>query len=71
MGGPCDTAMQGNTADDVIKAGEKHIRDMVASDVTAHKEALDMMDAMRKNPQSGMEWYQKTQNDFAALPEDN
>ncbi|CAN5231853.1 hypothetical protein BH09PAT2_BH09PAT2_07690 [soil metagenome] len=71
MGGPCDTAMHGNTADEVIKAGEKHIRDMVANGDEAHKMALNMMDEMRKNPQSGMEWYTKTQSDFAALPEDN
>jgi len=70
LGGPCDFAMHGNTADDVIKAGETHIREMVAGGDEAHKPALEMMDKMRANPASGMEWYTKTQADFAALPEE-
>ena len=70
MGGPCDFAMHGNTADDVIKAGEAHLNDMVAKGDESHKAAAQMMADMRKNPASGMEWYTKTQSDFAALPED-
>jgi len=70
MGGPCDFAMHGNTADDVIKAGEQHIHEMVAAGDDSHKAAAQMMADMRKNPASGMEWYTKTQSDFAALPED-
>jgi hypothetical protein len=70
MGGPCDFAMHGNTADDVIKAGEQHIKDMVAGCDQAHEGPMKMMEDMRKNPASGMDWYVKTQNNFAALPED-
>jgi hypothetical protein len=70
MGGPCDTKLTGNTADEVIKSGEKHIQDMEAKGDTAHKAAFDMMTEMRKNPASGMDWYNKTKSDFAALPED-
>ena len=70
MGGPCDAQIRGNTADEVIKGGEKHIKDMVASGDKAHKGPMKMMDDMRKNPKSGMEWYKKTQSDFAALPDD-
>jgi hypothetical protein len=62
--------MHGETADEVIKAGEMHIRDMVAKGDEAHKSALQMMDEMRKNPATGMEWYKITQADFAALPQD-
>jgi len=70
MGGPCDTPIKGDTADEIIKAGEKHIREMVANGDEAHKPALKMMEEMWKNPASGMEWYQKTQGDFAATPDD-
>ena len=48
MGGPCDTAFHGNTADEVIKAGETHIREVVANGDQAHKGPLQMMDDMRK-----------------------
>lgn len=70
MGGPCDTPLRGNTADEVIKGGEKHIKEMVANGDEAHKPAMKMMEETRKNPASGMEWYKKTQSDFAAIADD-
>jgi predicted small metal-binding protein len=70
MGGPCDFAMRGNTADEVIIACEQHFRDMAAKGDQAHMGPMKMMEDRRKNPEAGMEWYQKTQAAFAALPED-
>ena len=70
MGGPCDAQFNGNTADDVIKAQDKHLKEMVASGDEKHKTALEMMQARWKNPLKGMGWYMKTRKDFAALPED-
>jgi hypothetical protein len=70
MGGPCDTPLHGNTADEVIKADDQHLKDMVASGDQAHKSALTMMEDRWKNPAAGMDWYKKIQADFAALPED-
>ena len=70
LGGPCDFAIHGNTADEVIIAGEQHIKDMVAKGDAAHKDAAQMMEDRRKNPAGGMAWYMKTQGDFAALPDD-
>lgn len=69
LGGPCDAPLSGGSADDVIKAGEQHINNMVASGDTAHQPAKKMMDDTRKNPASGMDWYNKMKADFAALPE--
>ena len=70
MGGPCDALLHGNTADEVIKADDQHLKDMVASGNDVHKTALTMMEDRWKNPASGIEWYKKMQADFAALPED-
>lgn len=70
MGGPCDETLRGNTADEVIKADDQHLKDMVASGNEEHKTALAMMEDRWKNPASGMDWYKKMQADFAALPED-
>lgn len=70
LGGPCDFAMHGDNANDIIKAGEQHLNEMVAKGDEAHKPAAQMMADMRQNPAGGMEWYTKTQNDFAALPEE-
>ena len=70
MGGPCDVPFHGNSADDVIKAEDKHLKEMVAKGDETHKNALKMMKDRWKNPIAGMGWYIKTQKAFAALPED-
>lgn len=70
MGGPCDHPMQGETANDVIKMQDQHLKDMVASSDEAHRPALEAMQGRWKKPVSGLKWYSKTKKDFAALPED-
>jgi predicted small metal-binding protein len=70
LGGPCDFPLTGETADEVIKAQDKHLKDVVADGDHAHSDALkDMMSRWRR-PISGMSWYRKTKRDFAAHPED-
>jgi hypothetical protein len=70
MGGPCDAAFQGETADDVIKAQDKHLKEAVAAGDASHEEARQQMKSRWKNPIRGMGWYKQTKKDFAALPED-
>jgi hypothetical protein len=70
MGGPCDTPFHGNTADEVIKAEDNHLKERVASGDETHKSARKGMQDRWKRPVSGMKWYMKTKKDFAALPED-
>jgi len=70
LGGPCDHRLQGSTADEVIKAQDGHLKDMVAGGDDAHAPALKEMKGRWKRPISGMGWYRTTKRDFAALPED-
>jgi hypothetical protein len=70
MGGPCDVPHRGNTADEVIKAQDKHLNDMVASGDKTHEDALKAMKGRWKKPISGLAWYKGVKRDFAALPED-
>jgi predicted small metal-binding protein len=70
LGGPCGFALQGMTADDVIKAQDQHLKEVVANGDTTHESALKEMKGRWKKPISGMGWYRKTKRDFAALPED-
>jgi predicted small metal-binding protein len=70
LGGPCDFEHRGNTANDVIKAQDSHLKEMVASGDETHKSALTEMQGRWKNPLSGIGWYRRTKRDFAALPED-
>ena len=70
LGGPCEFAHQGDTANDVIKAQDKHLREMVAGGDTAHEPAHNDMKGRWKKPLAGMGWYRQAKKDFAALPED-
>ena len=70
MGGPCDQAFHGDSADAVIKMQDKHLREVVERGDTAHEDALKAMKGRWKNPIKGMGWYRQTKKDFAALPED-
>lgn len=69
LGGPCDRAHRGDTADEVIKAQDRHLREAVAQGDSAHEAALKEMKGRWKNPIAGMGWYKKSKRDFAALPE--
>jgi predicted small metal-binding protein len=69
LGGPCGFQHHGNTADEVIKAQDKHLNEIVAEGDEAHKDALADMKGRWKRPIAGMGWYRKAKRDFAALPE--
>lgn len=70
LGGPCDTAFHGTTADEIIKAQDKHLKEMVADGDTSHEPAHREMKGRWRKPISGMRWYKTAKSDFAALPED-
>ncbi|MBJ7610563.1 MAG: hypothetical protein JF887_14235 [Candidatus Dormibacteraeota bacterium] len=70
LGGPCDFAHHGATADEVIKAQDKHLNDVVAAGDPAHESALKDMKGRWKHPIKGMGWYKKAKRDFAALTEE-
>src|SRR5580704_2036532 len=70
LGGPCDYRLQGDTADAVIKAQDRHLRDMVAGGDDTHASALKEMKGRWKHPISGMGWYRAAKRDFADRPED-
>jgi predicted small metal-binding protein len=69
LGGPCDLELSGSTADEVIKAQDRHLREAVAGGDDAHQPALQAMKGRWKRPVSGMGWYRRVKRDFAALPD--
>ena len=69
LGGPCDLALEGATADDVIKAQDRHLKYAVGAGDATHEDALKEMKGRWKRPISGMGWYRKVKRDYAALPE--
>jgi len=69
LGGACDVPLTGETGDEVIKAQDQHLKDIVASGDTEHEKALKEMKGRWKHPVAGMGWYKQVKRDFAALPE--
>lgn len=70
LGGACHLQLRGGTADEVINAQDKHLREAVAAGDTAHEPALKEMRGRWKHPLKGMGWYKDTKRQFAALPAD-
>lgn len=69
LGGACDLALEGEDANDVIKAQDLHLRAAVADGRADHQPALDAMKGRWRRPVSGLKWYRQVQRDFAAQPE--
>jgi hypothetical protein len=70
LGGPCEAAHHGATADEVIKAQDHHLNEMVQGGDVAHQPAQKDMKGRWRHPIAGMGWYRQAKRDFAALPED-
>ena len=69
LGGPCDFPLSGDTGDEIIKAQDRHLNEVVSNGDEAHKDALREMKSRWRHPISGMAWYRKAKRDFAAQPE--
>ena len=69
LGGACDLPLTGDTGDEVIKAQDQHLKDVVAGGDAEHEQALHEMKGRWKHPIAGMGWYKQVKRDFAALPE--
>jgi len=70
LGGPCDRELTGETADEIIKAQDRHLKEAVAAGDSTHEAALSAMKGRWKRPISGMSWYRATKKAFAELAED-
>ena len=69
LGGPCDLTLRGESADEVIKAQDAHLRTMVKEGDQAHVLAREAMKGRWRRPVAGMGWYRDVKRAFAALPE--
>jgi hypothetical protein len=70
LGGPCDLEHHGQMADEVIKAQDRHLKDVVAAGDSAHESAFKDMKGRWRHPIANMGWYKETKRELAALAED-
>ncbi len=70
LGGPCDLEHRGETADEVIKAQDSHLKDKEIAGDPSHQEARDAMKGRWRHPKKSLGWYRDMKQAFAQLPED-
>lgn len=68
LGGPCDLELSAETADEIIKAQDRHLREAARSGDEDHVPAHEEMKGRWKRPLKAMGWYRDTKKAFAALP---
>ncbi|HSX68680.1 hypothetical protein [Nocardioides sp.] len=68
LGGPCTLEHHGDTADQVIKAQDKHLRDAVKAGDTAHGPAREAMKGRWRHPKKSLDWYNGVKQEFASRP---
>jgi hypothetical protein len=67
LGGPCQTVLSGETADEVIQAQDRHLRERVQAGDATHEPAREQMKARWRHPVRAMGWYRDTKRAFAEL----
>jgi predicted small metal-binding protein len=70
LGGPCEVAHHGDSADEVIKAQDRHLKESEQAGDASHQPARDAMKGRWRHPKKAMGWYSDTKKAFADLPED-
>ena len=68
LGGPCDLEHHGESADEVIKAQDRHLKDAVRAGDATHQAAHDAMKGRWRHPKKALGWYRDAKENFATLP---
>lgn len=70
LGGPCGLQHHGESADDVIKAQDQHLKAAEEAGDQTHQAARDAMKGRWRRPKKSMDWYSDAKRAFSELPED-
>lgn len=69
LGGPFELEHRGESADNVIKAHDRHLREAEKADDVSHQPARDAMKRRWRHPKKSLDWYREVKDTFAGLPE--
>jgi predicted small metal-binding protein len=70
LGGPCDHELRAETADQVIKDQDRHLKQAIKDGDATHEQAREDMKNRWKHPKQSMDWYSGIKKAFAELAED-
>ena len=65
LGGPCDLAHRAESADGIIKAQDRHLKDQVRAGDDSHVPARDDMKGRWRHPKKSLDWYNDVKKGFA------
>jgi predicted small metal-binding protein len=68
LGGPCAHEHRAATADEIIKAQDRHLRDAVKAGDETHADARDEMKGRWRHPKRALDWYNGVKRAYAELP---
>ncbi|MHA7276983.1 DUF1059 domain-containing protein [Arthrobacter sp. HLT1-21] len=68
LGGPCELAHRAATADEIIKAQDRHLKETVKAGDVKHAEARDEMKRRWMRPKKALDWYNGVKRAYAELP---
>ncbi|RKS75574.1 uncharacterized protein DUF1059 [Motilibacter peucedani] len=69
LGGPCGFEHRGESADDVIKAQDRHLKEAEQAGDVTHLGARNEMKSRWRHPRRSMGWYRDVKRAFAELSE--
>jgi hypothetical protein len=69
LGGPCELEHQGATADEIIVAQDRHLKEAEQAGDASHQEAREAMKGRWRRPKRSLDWYFGVKRTFAELPE--
>lgn len=69
LGGPCDLEHRGESADDVVKANDRHLREAEKAGDASHQPPREAMKGRWRHPKKSLGWYREVKNTFVDLPE--
>ena len=69
LGGPCDLEHRAESADNVIKAQDRHLTEAEKSGDATHQPARQAMKGRWRHPRRSLGWYRDTSRAFADLPD--
>ena len=64
LGGPCDLPLHGDSADEVIKAQDRHLKEATRAGDDTHEPARTAMKGRWRHPRQSMDWYRTTKQAF-------
>jgi hypothetical protein len=70
LAGACDEKFHAETFEEMAEMSKKHAMEMVETGDKEHKEKMEEMKTLMKDPDAVKAWFEKVQKEFDALPED-